>query len=468
MGDRQKQPLDKLKKGFSNLLKGRRPGAFTGKGHVLGSSDPSNQQQSNYSRPASNPRPQPIVPPKTPVTRKPPAPQPWQIQPDSTGANKGVDELAPMAEFNPYKAATISSTVLSSSANVPKSNSIAQSSQQHSDNQEQRYEQGQENGQAQSQFEIGYNAEALDIAIAMINSSDKAGDCFNLLGKLFRNIINNVSEMKFRKLRLSNPKIEENLINVAGGLELLQSAGFQIIEEEGTQYAILVLEADLAGVQRVLAFVDDQQNTTSNIDANLSASTDSLQTKDRQEQNQMQNIQQTYNDLPTNIQNRNTQVLLPVTPDTDVPDWFFERTPADIKREYIEAKRRREQGQILMTKALREKLFSGLQNNKNYVIAQVRVRFPEGVLLEGEFGVQEQCTNIYSWVEENLRTMGCTFDLILPNRLVLQQNRNVKQEDLAPQTLLNLKWTEQSALDMKNVVALKDELLQQAQFQRSM
>ena len=35
-----------------------------------------------------------------------------------------------------------------------------------------------------------------------------------------------------RKLRLQNKKIEENLVNVDGGLEFLQACGFQLLFEE--------------------------------------------------------------------------------------------------------------------------------------------------------------------------------------------------------------------------------------------
>jgi hypothetical protein len=41
---------------------------------------------------------------------------------------------------------------------------------------------------------------------------------------------------------------------------------------------------------------------------------------------------------------RETQVLLPAAPDTEVPDWFFERTGAELKAEYTAMVRRRQTG----------------------------------------------------------------------------------------------------------------------------
>ncbi len=43
-------------------------------------------------------------------------------------------------------------------------------------------------------------------------------------------------------------------------------------------------------------------------------------------------------------------MVLPVAPDTQVPDWFFERTGADVKAEYINLSRSREQATQFMTK----------------------------------------------------------------------------------------------------------------------
>ena len=40
------------------------------------------------------------------------------------------------------------------------------------------------------------------------------------------------------------------------------------------------------------------------------------------------------------------QVLLPVEPESRVPDWILDRTPTEVKAAYAAALRKREQGQV--------------------------------------------------------------------------------------------------------------------------
>lgn len=74
-------------------------------------------------------------------------------------------------------------------------------------------------------------------------------------------------------------------------------------------------------------------------------------------------------------------MLLPTAPDSHIPDTFFERTGRDLKAEWQRVKTQRDEEQTLMTKAHREKL--RMTGRKVHKYATVRVRFPEGVVLQG-------------------------------------------------------------------------------------
>ena len=74
-------------------------------------------------------------------------------------------------------------------------------------------------------------------------------------------------------------------------------------------------------------------------------------------------------------------MLLPTAPDSEIPDSFFERTGRDLKSEWQRVKKQREVDQTLMTKAHREKL--RMVGRKVHKYATVRVRFPEGIVLQG-------------------------------------------------------------------------------------
>lgn len=64
-----------------------------------------------------------------------------------------------------------------------------------------------------------------------------------------------------------------------------------------------------------------------------------------------------------------------------VADSVFDRSPLELKHAFAAAKKRRETESVLMTRAYREKL-ANKQPNKVYTYAVIRVRFPEGLLLQ--------------------------------------------------------------------------------------
>lgn len=65
-----------------------------------------------------------------------------------------------------------------------------------------------------------------------------------------------------------------------------------------------------------------------------------------------------------------------------VPDWVFRQSPVEIRQAYAAAKKRREMDSMLMTRAYREKLAGGKTQKGTYIYAVIRVRLPEGLLLQ--------------------------------------------------------------------------------------
>lgn len=57
--------------------------------------------------------------------------------------------------------------------------------------------------------------------------------------RLFRNIVKEPGNAKFRKIRMGNPKIREAVSDVAGGVELLEGVGFELKEEGGEMCAVM-------------------------------------------------------------------------------------------------------------------------------------------------------------------------------------------------------------------------------------
>lgn len=66
-----------------------------------------------------------------------------------------------------------------------------------------------------------------------------------------------------------------------------------------------------------------------------------------------------------------------------------------------------------MPRALREKLQLQQRNASGRTYAIIRIRFPEGVDLQGEFNSGEPLTSIFKWVAEALQNPAIEFDLLL-------------------------------------------------------
>lgn len=66
----------------------------------------------------------------------------------------------------------------------------------------------------------------------------------------------------------------------------------------------------------------------------------------------------------------------------------------------------------LKTKAMRER--EELRYINRYKFALIRVRFPDGVYLQGTFSVYEKLSQVYEFVESCLKNEGISFDLNSP------------------------------------------------------
>ncbi|VVD06020.1 unnamed protein product, partial [Leptidea sinapis] len=140
---------------------------------------------------------------------------------------------------------------------------------------------------------------------------------------------------------------------------------------------------------------------------------------------------------------RNLQVLLPsqAASKVQLPPSFYALSPEEIKREHQLRAEAIERSQMLRTKAMREK--DELREMRKYKFAIVRVRFPDGILLQGTFSVYERYIEIEEFVRENLE-LDLPFTLITPTgqKLSLEEDANSNLIDLklVPTSVLNFAW----------------------------
>merc|ERR1719240_1341984 len=69
-------------------------------------------------------------------------------------------------------------------------------------------------------------------------SEQKVKPALEMLGKMVANVAKAPAEMKYRKVRLSNPKVAEGLVYVPGARQFLHAIGWQLVEGEFLELAV--------------------------------------------------------------------------------------------------------------------------------------------------------------------------------------------------------------------------------------
>lgn len=256
----------------------------------------------------------------------------------------------------------------------------------------------------------------------------------NTLRRILRNLIGSPLEAKFRKLNLTNSKVVATVVQIPGAKEYLLSCGFVQEDEQLIFPSSQTLRLVKHGLQLLNTHFPEPKVVPN---------------KDLAKQPTQQ----------VEARERRTQVLLlKPTEDSQLPEWFFKRTTKDIKAEYFSTQKRREQESVLMTRKQRDELKGPKQV---FIFATIRIRLPEGVLLQGEFNAQEEVLSIHVWVAEQLRDPAREFELVLPSREKLKVQGTVRSCSLMPATLLSFHWSDgRGMLVLEPTV--KDEILTEA------
>jgi len=256
---------------------------------------------------------------------------------------------------------------------------------------------------------------------------------------VLRNIIANPTDEKFQKLKLSNPKVKEGLVSINGAVDFLCSCGFAQIEDQLVYEGHLSMKLPKTGLSLLNKYSPEIRQTPNPDVPKTEVPVDDSEVPRRE---------------------RNTQVLLLKPTEVDLPDWFFDRTSADVKAEYFAAKKQKEIDETFMTRAQRERL-KGTDQKKTYTFAVIRVRMPEGILLQGEFDGGESVFRIREWILEQLRDEWRPFEILLPTRKKLGMSGTIKKHEMMPATLLSFTWSDGLGLTAREP-SIKDELISNA------
>ncbi|XP_046972678.1 UBX domain-containing protein 6 [Vanessa cardui] len=253
------------------------------------------------------------------------------------------------------------------------------------------------------------------LIIQSCNSNrEKVDTCVETLCKYLENIVTYPEEEKYQKIRMSNRVFNERVLPIEGSMELLLAAGFiqkKLPNADGVEEDFLVfVKENVPSVESLIALIE------------------ALRTAE-----------------PIQLElDRNLQVLLPsqAANKVQLPPSFYALTPEELKREHQLRTEAIERSQMLRTKAMREK--DELREMKKYKFAIIRVRFPDGILLQGTFSVYERYNEIHEFVQENLEHSGLPFVLNTPtgHKLIPDEDANKTLIDLrlVPATVLTFAW----------------------------
>jgi hypothetical protein len=239
--------------------------------------------------------------------------------------------------------------------------------------------------------------------------------CIELLNKYADNILNNPTDVKYRKIKMSNKIFAEKVKPVPGAIEILKAAGFEEVTEEidGNQETFLIFPAD-------------------------------------REDHYLTQLKQFLN-APLSV-DRDIRIFAPIkAANILVPEDTYQVSAAEIKEEQLKRKAQIELMQTLRTKEMRDK--DEMKNHKNYKVTKVRIRFPTGEVLQGNFASHEDISALLEFaqfcLEEQIPSASTTttetepdFYLVGPSGETIdgKSKGSLLEAGYAPSVLLNLRW----------------------------
>nr|XP_010297276.1 PREDICTED: UBX domain-containing protein 6 [Balearica regulorum gibbericeps] len=261
------------------------------------------------------------------------------------------------------------------------------------------------------------------------------------VAKYLDNIYLHPEEEKYRKIKLQNKVFQERISCLEGIHKFFQAIGFETktlpIPGQETTEEYYVLKEEMLTKLEDLKDYKEQLLSSEPVRAQL---------------------------------DRQLSVFKP-SPEAarfELPNDFYNLTAEEIKREQRLRTEAVEKASMLRTRAMREKEEQREMRKYNYTL--VRVRFPDGYILQGTFYARESVSALYNFVRGALRDDWLPFELLGPGGLKLtDENLAFNECGLVPSALLTLAWDAavmadiQAAGEEQPASPLKPELLSRVQ-----
>ncbi|XP_068599534.1 UBX domain-containing protein 6 [Brachionichthys hirsutus] len=286
-----------------------------------------------------------------------------------------------------------------------------------------------------------FEEDAVEASVMMIHTFNKDREkvkaAVDIISKYVDNICKNPMEEKYRKLKLSNKVFQEKVRCVEGGREFLQSLGFTSLmlpvegQEEEEEFLVLPVQSP-----------DDLEL--------MKERRDRLQ-RGEAVKAQLDRRPQVFRSSP------NAQRF-------ELPPEFYNLTAEELKKEQQQRSDLVEKNAMLRTKAMREKEEQRERRKYNYTL--LRIRLPDGHLLQGTFYAWDRLPALFEFVRESLVDGWQPFELVAPGSQKIEESDEVAlaERNLVPAALLTFSWDAAVQADIaaaggKSPALLKPELL---------
>ncbi|XP_038019552.1 UBX domain-containing protein 6 [Motacilla alba alba] len=269
---------------------------------------------------------------------------------------------------------------------------------------------------------------------------EKVRVCVETMAKYLDNIYLHPEEEKYRKIKLQNKVFQERISCLEGTHKFFQAVGFETktlpVPGQDTTEEFYVLK------EEVLSRLEDLK----------------------------EHKEQLLSSEPVRAQLHRQLALFQPSPAAarfELPHDFFSLTAEELRREQRLRTEAVEKAAMLRTRAMREKDEQREMRKYNYTL--LRVRFPDGYILQGTFYARESVSVLYNFVREALRDDWLPFELLGPGGLKLtDENLAFNECGLVPSALLSLAWDAAVMADVEAAAEeqrspLRPELLARAQ-----
>ncbi|KAL1219507.1 Plant UBX domain-containing protein 2 [Cardamine amara subsp. amara] len=437
---------DKLKGFMKKVNISSSSGKFKGPGRVLGSSSaPVNPIQNRFnSSQAPNPNPNPRPKPSPNPTSSSSASLPEKPVSSGSTRNSDPDQVrAPQDGFDPYGALITSSNRSQNGYSLnmlecPICKTPFTSEEEVSDHVESCL--GNTNEDDESSMEKDNDKSEMEKLVVVYLSGKPTESSIDVLLRLFKNILKEPENAKFRKIRMSNAKIKEAIGDVPGGVELLEFVGFELKEENDEIWAVMEVpgEDQCQLINKVVGILENRKIETSE-----SSSAQVVAVEEPVAPKKIDREIRVFFSVSENLASR-----------IEVPDSFYSLSADEIKREADLRRKKIAESQLLIPRSYKEKQAKAAR--RRYKRSMIRVQFPDGVVLQGVFAPWEPTIALYEFVSSALKEPSLQFDLLDPvlvKRRVIPHNpapgqkpRTLEDEELVPSALIKFRPIETDSL----------------------